>query len=336
MEAPLWIDRHRPTLDELPQSELRRYLERVAHGPTNLLLYGPPGSGKTAAVHALATTLHERPDQDLMTINVSDFFGMTKRELVDDPRFASFIEPGRRQDSKASLVNHVLQEMAGYPPVSGHYKTVLLDNAEAMREDFQQALRRVMERHYEATQFILTTRRLGAVIDPIRSRCVQLPVRAPTTEETVNILRTIAEAEDVAYDADGLAFVAEYAEGNLRRAILGAQLTAAEAGTITDEAAYHALDDIGPGAQVLEMLKDAETGAFTDAQKTLDDLLITEGFSGEEVLVDLLQAAASRYEPDRLAWLSELAGEIEFDMHRGTSDRVHLSHLLTRIGPIQD
>lgn len=336
MAKPLWIDRHRPDLAELPQPEVRRYLRNVPAGPTNLLFHGPAGSGKSAAVHALARELHADPDTDLMTINVADFFGMTKKELVTDPRFQRFIEAGRRQDSKATLVNHVLKEMAGYSPVSGQFKTILLDNAEAMREDFQQALRRVMERHYEATQFILTTREAGAVIDPVRSRCVQVPVRAPTTPEIVTVLSRIADREDVPADPDGLSYIAEYAEGDLRRAILAAQATATAAGEITADAAYGALDDIGPGDRVSTLLAHADAGEFDEARTVLDDLLITAGYDGEEVLTELLRVARTRYEPEQLASISELAGEIEFDMVRGTSDRVHLGHLLARLAADMD
>jgi len=60
--------------------------------------------------------------------------------------------------AKRDMINRVLKESASYAPMSGEYKTVLLDNAEAIREDFQQALRRVMEQHHRTTQFVIATR----------------------------------------------------------------------------------------------------------------------------------------------------------------------------------
>ena len=334
MEPPLWIDRHQPDLEALPQEELRRYLAGVPDGPVNLLLHGPAGAGKTAAIQALAEELHAEPELDLLTINVADFFGMTKSELVEDPRFRGFIAPGQRQDSKASLINHILKEMAGYQPVSGDFKTIVLDNAEAMREDFQQALRRVMEQHYEATQFILATRRVGGIIPPIRSRCVQVPVRAPTTSEITAVLADIATAEEVPFEGDGLAYVAEYADGDLRQAILALQVTAEEGEPITPESAYRALEDLGPSEEIITLLEEAERGNFSDARTALDRLLIQEGFDGGEVLEELLAVASTRYEPSTLAAIQELAGEIEFDMTRGTSDRVHLGHLVSQLEPL--
>ena len=332
MDAPLWTATHRPDIDDLPQSSVREAMWGAVSDPMNLVVYGPPGSGKTAAVRALAHEAHTDPDNDLVEINVADFFGMTKKELSEDPRFESFITPKRRRESsKADLINHVLKESASYAPVSGEYKTVLLDNAEDVREDFQQALRRVMEQYYETTQFVITTRQPSALIPPIRSRCFPVPVRAPTHGETVAVLRSVVEAEDADHDDDGLEYVAGYGDGDLRKAILGAQTTYEAAGEVTMSAAYEALGEVGVDDRIESMLDDAEAGEFTDARSTLDDLLVEEGFSGEEVLADILRVARSRYDTERLARLHALAGDIDMDLKSGTNDRLHVSHLLAKL-----
>ncbi|WP_340098871.1 AAA family ATPase [Salinibaculum salinum] len=334
MDGPLWTEEHAPALSELPQPEVRDRFERAIQEPMNLVVHGPKGSGKTAAVRALTRETHEKPDADRVEINVADFFGMSKKELADDPRFARFIDAKRRRNSsKADLINHVLKESASYSPVSGDYKTVVLDNAEGMREDFQQALRRVMEQYYEATQFVIVTRQPSSLIPAIRSRCFPIPVRSPRPEEIVGVLEPIVEAEGVDYDAEGLEYVAGAADGDIRAAILGAQTTAEQAGEITMNTAYETLSAVGVDERVGEMLTDAEAGAFTDARSTLDELLVDEGYSGTEVLDDVLTVARSRYTGDALARLHRLAGEIDMDLKEGTNDRLHLSHLLAEMGP---
>ena len=333
MDGPLWTETHAPSLAELPQQEVSESMERALAEPMNLVVHGPKGAGKTAAVRALTREAHEQPDADRVEINVADFFDLTKKEVGEDPRFARFIDSKRRRNSsKADLINHVLKESASYAPVAGGYKTVVLDNAEGMREDFQQALRRVMEQYHETTQFVIVTRQPSALIAPIRSRCFPVPVRAPTTDETVAVLRSIAEREAVEYGSEGLEYIAGAAAGDLREAILSAQTTAESEGEITMDAAYETLSDVRTDERIDELLDDAEAGAFTDARSTLDDLLVDEGYSGAEVLEVILSVARSRYSGEKLAAVHRLAGEIDMDLQQGTNDRLHLSHLLARLG----
>jgi len=326
MEAPLWTDRFAPDLGDLPQEGVRDFLTDVAGEPLDLLVHGPQGAGKTAAVRALGRASHEH-DADLVEVNVADVFGRRKSDITSDPRFAPFLA-GHSDLSKREMLKRVFREVTGYAPASGDYRTVVFDNAEAIREDFQQGLRRTMERHHEATQFVVVTRQPSKLIPAIRSRCVPVPVRAPTEAETVAVLRDAAEGAGADYDEGGLKYVASWADGDLRKALLGAQTTAAEAAEITMEAAYEALGDVGPRDDVAEMLDAAEAGEFDDARSALDDLLYDEGYDGDEVLAEVLAAGRSRYDGDRLAELHRRAGEADLDLVEGTNDRLHLAHLL--------
>ena len=350
MDGPLWIDTHAPDLDEIRQDEARERLRRAVDEPMNLVVQGPPGVGKTAAVRALARRSHADPDADLIEINVADFFGRTKKEIRTDPRFEAFLQGQtefskqyrrggnksnkyKRDMSKADMVSHVLKESAAYAPANGTYKTLLLDNAEAIREDFQQALRRVMEKRHRTTQFVIATRQPSKLIAPIRSRCFPVPVRSPTTDETIGVLEAICDREDVAYDADGLEFVASAAGGDLREAVLSAQATAVEGGELTMSTAYETLGGVGDEDALRQALADARAGDLADARETLDDLL-DEGYDGQGLLRETLRAArtGSEYGGDDIARLHALAGAVNLELTEGLDDVTHLVHLLAAWG----
>jgi replication factor C small subunit len=346
MQSPLWIDRYAPAISDLPQADLRETLTQFRTEPMNLILHGPAGAGKTAAARALARAMHADPDTDLVTINVADFFDRSKKAIREDPRFANFLQgetefskqyrdSGQNNQyksewSKRDMLGHVLTELAGYQASSGEHKTLLLDNCEAIREDFQQALRRVMERHHETTQFVLTTRQPTKLLPPIRSRCVQVPVSAPSQRETTGVLESIATAEGATYERPALELLASDAGGNLRRAILDAQATHAARGEITREAVFETVRDVGVDSAVEAMLEAAAAGEFEDARSDLDDLLYDEELDGEDVLRAISEAMPlAGIDP---AELTRLLGQIDRDLADGANDRVHLSRLLAALG----
>lgn len=330
MASPLWTDRYAPTVEELPQPHVRRYLQRASGRPINLLLYGPAGAGKTAAVRALARE-REAGEGALLELNVADFFDRTKEEITEDERFAPFIPDSRM--SKRKMIQHVFTESTAHAPVGGTYRTVLLDNAESVREDFQHALRRLIERHHQTTQFVLTSRQLGTVIPALQSRCLPVPVPPPDDEAVIDRLEAILEAQAVAYEDPALELLAEDADGNLRRAILAAQTTHVNQrrkgdGTVTETAVFETLGNIGHSDKIESVLAYAESGAFDDARDIVDELLVDVGLEGAEILEELTSVGRTRYDEGTAAALTSRAADVEFGLKTGGRDRIQLSWLL--------
>lgn len=134
----LWSEKYRPkSLNELDCSpHVRKFLETaIVSGFPHLLLYGPPGSGKTTAASLLGPTLE---------LNASDERGI---------------------DVIRNKVKKVANTVA--PQV------ILLDECENLTRDSQTCLRRVLE-DYPNTRFIFCTNYYSKIIDPLKSRLLKI------------------------------------------------------------------------------------------------------------------------------------------------------------------
>ncbi len=314
----LWTEKHAPAdPSDLPQDDLRRRMSSLVDEGFDVVFYGPEGAGKSAAADLL------EPD---FVLNASDFFGLTKAEIADDPRFRGFISSKRkRESSKADLINHVLKEVAAQYVGEGR-KTILVDDAHAMRRDFQQALRRVMET--ADARFVLSTNSLSALIPAIESRCYPVQVRGPSVDEHVEVLRGIAEEEDVEYDDAGLEYLANAADGDLREGVLSLQ-AAASRGVVDIEAAHEVVEQVAEDS-VAELLRLARDGEFDDAVEILDRLLVEEGVEGNEILNLILEETESLGDREAAEVVKTLA-EVDVALEDGANDRVHLESLVTRL-----
>lgn len=329
MDNPLWTERYAPSVDDIQQENARQRLQQVQGKKMNLIIYGPAGCGKTASARAIAREAHDYPDEDLIEINVADFFNRSKKEIRNDPRFESFLQ-GRSRMAKRDMINRVLKETARNSPVSGGYKTVLLDNAESIREDFQQSLRRIMERYHESTQFIIATRQPSKLISPIRSRCFVVPMNRPTDEQILTIVTSACEQAEIQYSEAGIAGIISHANRNIRAALLSAQTVAEQSEEITDETVAEVLTDVTIEESVLELFDDVESGDFKQVRKDLGTLLTDEGYDGDELLEELLRIAEEEYSVDQTLTLHRAAGDVDMAMSEGSDDRIHLMRLLTQ------
>jgi len=166
---------------------LRKCLE---HGSIpNLLFFGPAGTGKTSAVHALAHELFgpKYYRQRLHEFNASSDRGIRViRERVKSVAQGSLTESPE----------------PGYPFPCPPIRLVVLDEADALTKDAQAALRRVMEDYSRTTRFCILCNYPSQIIDPIVSRCARFrfqPLPAPVVQAQLEAI--LRDEVELAYRA---------------------------------------------------------------------------------------------------------------------------------------
>ena len=306
----LWVEKYRPrTLDEIVNQEevvarLKKFVE-MKNMP-HLLFAGPAGTGKTTAAHALAHDLYgENYKQYMLELNASDERGINViREKVKE--FARSRTP------------------PGIP-----FKIVLLDEADNMTADAQQALRRLMELYSANTRFILIANYPSKIIDPIQSRCAFFRFQPLKKEDVVARLRYIAENENVDYEEEALEAIYEISEGDMRKAINILQAAAA-LGKVTVDVVFKVVGMAKP-KEVREMLRLALKGDFTAARNMLRKLMIEYGLSGEDLVKQIHREVFSnelQIPEEARILIADYVGEIHFRLVEGSDDDIQLSALL--------
>jgi len=215
------------------------------------------------------------------------------------------------------------------------FKIVLLDEADNMTADAQQALRRLMELYTVSTRFILIANYPSKIIDPIQSRCAFFRFTPLKKEDVVARLKYIAENEGVEYDDEALEAIYEISEGDMRRAINILQ-SSAYLGKVTVETVYKVVGLAKP-REVREMLNAALNGDFTLAREMLRKLMIEYGLSGTDVVKQIHREIFSNdisLPEDTRVLIADYLGEIHFRLVEGSDDDIQLTAFLAWLSHI--
>lgn len=189
----LWCEKFRPdTLDTFICSEehKQKFKEFVdSQQIPHLLFAGKPGSGKTT----LAKILVNNIDCDYIYLNA------TEHRSMDDIK-----------DKVGSFASS-----ATFKPL----KIVILDEATHLLQASQVLLLNMMETYSLNVRFILTGNYAERLIDPLRSRCTEFDLIAPSKKDIAFFMDSILTKENIQYEKEDLAIIIKKYYPDLRKTI---------------------------------------------------------------------------------------------------------------------
>nr|XP_002739068.1 PREDICTED: replication factor C subunit 5-like [Saccoglossus kowalevskii] len=313
-----WVEKYRPNkLEELIShadilSTIDRFIkeDRLPH----LLFYGPPGTGKTSTILAVAKQLYSPKEFNSMVLelNASDDRGIG---IVRGP---------------------VLSFASTRTIFKSGFKIVILDEADAMTNDAQNALRRVIEKFTENTRFCLICNYLSKIIPAIQSRCTRFRFGPLDNQQMVPRLEHVIQQERVDVTEDGMNALVTLANGDMRKSLNILQSTSMAYDVVNEVNVYtcvgHPLkEDI---SNIVNWMLNED---FTTAYNNILDLKTLKGLALQDILTEVHKFIHKVELPTkvRIKLLDKMA-EIEYNLTAGTNEKIQLGSLIAAFQVTRD
>jgi DNA polymerase-3 subunit delta' len=153
----------------------------LSSGPAHAYLFtGPPGAGKRAAARAFAA--------EILAAKAADPDDARRRALLDPSPHPDLVwlAPSGAQHMVEEVRERVIRASA-YRPFEGGSRVFVVEAAEAMRDESQNALLKTLEEPPDFVHLILLSSEPGALLETVASRCqpvdfAPLPVEALEAE----------------------------------------------------------------------------------------------------------------------------------------------------------
>ncbi|MFX1461545.1 MAG: replication factor C small subunit [Promethearchaeota archaeon] len=315
LETP-WVEKYRPeTFDDIVSqsiaiNNLKEFVKTT--DIPHLIFTGPAGTGKTSTALIIAKSFlnEEEFDTNLLELNASD---TVRIDFV-------------RNVLKSFVNQHLVK--------NGSLKFVILDEADNIPSQVQQALRRIIEKASTNIKFILLCNYINRIIDPIVSRCAVFRFVTLPKEKIVERLRYIAKKEKLKIPSNQseeffsqLYFISG---GDLRKAINSLQMAVA----------LELLDNL----DIKEILRisgflDEETLKSLifslkskDYMKSREILSSIESFDSRNFIRQISEYIPSlNISPENIINLKAFIGDIDYRISQGADEQVQISALLSAI-----
>lgn len=220
IELP-WVDKYRPSSFEeiVSEKDIIKTIENLTENKNipHLLFYGPPGTGKTTTISVCAKKL----------------YGKYSSSMV--------LELNASNDNGISIIREQIKDFAGTQNMFLQgIKLIILDEADNLSIEAQNALRRVIEKYSNNTRFCLICNYINKIIPAIQSRCARFRFPPLTIKDISIQLNNICSKEGLTIENSAIKALFRISKGDMRSILNIVQICipVLENNTINDEIIY--------------------------------------------------------------------------------------------------
>lgn len=306
----IWVDKYRPkSFDEIIGQDyfvkrVRAFVE--TKNLPHLLFAGSPGTGKTTTALVVARELYGENSTN-----------------------GNFLELNASDDRGIDVIRNQIKEFAklrGLTEVP--YKIIVLDEADSLTKEAQQALRRTMEKYSATCRFILACNEISKLIDPIQSRCVIFKFKALKDEDLEKLLSIVEREEKIKISDDAKKLLIKISTGDVRKLLNTLQSAASVTKDIGVEILEEIIDFVDP-SEIKKMIELAMSGDFFKAREILIQLRVLKGLSGLEILKQIYKLVLDMDIDSKIkVKFVDRIGTVEFRLVEGSDEELQLDALL--------
>ena len=184
---------------------------KLAHA---YLFCGPRGVGKTTCARIFAKAINcMSPTEDGEACNHCE-----SCISFNEQRSYNIFELDAASNNSVENIK-TLMEQTRIPPQVGKYKVFIIDEVHMLSTQAFNAFLKTLEEPPAHVIFILATTEKHKILPTIISRCQIYDFERMTVQNIINHLKMVAEKENVTYEEEALAVIAEKADGGMRDAL---------------------------------------------------------------------------------------------------------------------
>lgn len=326
------IEKYRPTsLNEIVSHEdilstINLFVERktIPH----FLFHGPPGTGKTSCILALAHQLYGDTYKSMtLELNASDDRGINiVREKIKD--FC-----GALSSFNTMMALHNINNTTNTNTKT--FKLVILDEADMMTSAAQFALRRVIEKYTKNVRFCLICNQVNKIIPAIQSRCMRFRFGPLNREQCLLRLKDICNRENIPFTSDdALRKVINIGKGDMRKILNILESTFMSFDTITEDNVYSSAG-LPTATQVQQMINQMmdKNKKFGDVYDNLNSFRIENGFAMGDLIWEITKLIRYNKEisVDVKNKCFKTLKEMDYLDNIGGNEKIILSNLISLI-----
>lgn len=296
----------------------------------HIIFCGPQGCGKKSVIGAFLEMIYNKEVRNLQsrTYTVVGSGNSVHEVVVQQSNYHIVIEPNSNNFDRY-LVQDVVNEYAKRGPLNmftskKSFKTVLINNIDSMSYYAQTSLRRTMEKYSDTCRFIMWSRSLSKVIDPLRSRCYCFKLEAPSDDDMLEMLLKVSAQEKINMGPGDYQKILNKASGNIKTALWFLQLK--QLGE-SIETTYDKIMNI-----IIKKILTVNLRSMISIRDLLYRIMITN-ISGTTIIKDITDRLLNHSEVSFKCKLDlvELAAKFEHNIIRGRREIMHLEALVAEI-----